>query len=203
MFHTVYCSFESTSNGRDYLGKHSSRDPYDGYLGSFKDSLFEPDSKIILAYAKDPQGAIWLEMMFQRVFNVVEDPSFANKAYQTSTGFDTTGLSTPKSEEHKRKIASAISGENHPRYGKPGTRLGAKTPEEVKVKISQTLAGRKRSKESCEKQSKTISGSGSHLYGKTGDKHPSYGLQWWFNPVTKVAAKFKDCPGLEWRRGRK
>jgi hypothetical protein len=203
MFHTVYCSFESKQNGRDYLGKHSSPDPYDSYLGSYKDDSFDPDSKIVLAYANTPEGAIWLEIMFQRVFNVVEDASFANKAYQTSVGFDTTGLSTPKTEGHKKKISEAISGEKHPRFGKPGTRLGAVTPEETRQKISKSLQGRPRSKESISKQSLSISGSNNHLYGKTGSDHPSFGLQWWFNPSTNEAAKFRECPGPAWRKGRK
>ena len=203
MFHTVYCSFESKPNGRNYLGKHSSPNPYDPYLGSYRDGSFCPDGKIVLAYANSAEGAIWLEMMFQRVFNVVEDFSFANRSFQTSTGFDTTGVSTPKSPEHRKKIGEAISGNKHPRYGKPGTRLGIKTPQEVRDKISQTLSGKKRSKESCEKQSRTISGSNNPLYGKKGEEHPSYGLRWWFNPLTKEAKKFKSSPGPGWRPGRK
>jgi hypothetical protein len=203
MFHTVYCSFESKLNGRDYVGKHSSLDPYDSYLGSFKDDSFLPDSKIVLAYSKTPEGAIWLEMMFQRVFNVVEDPTFANRSYQTSTGFDTTGVSIPKSEEHRRKISEAISGEKHPRFGKPGTRLGATTSNETRRKISKTLQGRKRSEESRKKQACSVSGQNNPLFGKTGPEHPTFGLRWWFNPIMNVAAKFKDCPGPDWRRGRK
>jgi hypothetical protein len=201
MFHTVYCSFESKSNGRDYLGKHSSDDPYDDYLGSFYDKTFNPDDKIILAYSNTSEGAVWLEIMFQKVFCVAEDPAFANQSYQTSTGFDVTGI--PKSDEHKRKISEAISGEKHHFFGKPSPRRGVTLTEETREKISERLRGKKRSLESRQKQSKTITGPNNPLYGKTGDRHPSYGLQWWFNPIKGEAKKFRECPGPEWRRGRK
>jgi hypothetical protein len=107
MFHTVYNSFETRPQGRDYIGKHSTTDPYDDYLGSFRDDLFNPDEKIVIAYAKTPQGAVWLEERFQRVFNVVEDDQFANKSYQTSD-----------------KFVTGFKGEQHPLYGvkRPDTR---------------------------------------------------------------------------------
>ena len=130
MFHTVYNSFESSAKGRDYLGKHSTHNPYDDYKGSFRDSEFNPDSKIIFAYAKTAQGAVWLEEQFQRVFNVVQDLQFANQAYQTGTKFDRT--SVPHSAETVEKIktsnketfknnpeeckrrSEAVSGDNNP-----------------------------------------------------------------------------------------
>ena len=108
MFHTVYNSFESGPNGRDYIGKHSTDDPYDDYMGSFKDKTFNPDDKIVFAYSKTKEGAVWLEIMFQRVFGVMEDPQFANKSYQTSTGFDRTGA--VDSEETRRKKKEAHIG---------------------------------------------------------------------------------------------
>jgi len=108
MFHTVYNSFESAPGGRDYIGKHSTDDPYDDYFGSFKDKSFNPDNKIVFAYSKTKEGAVWLEIMFQKVFGVVEDSQFANKSYQTSTGFDRTGAID--SEETRRKKTKAQLG---------------------------------------------------------------------------------------------
>jgi hypothetical protein len=100
MFHTVYNSYESKNNGRDYLGKHSTGNPYDDYLGSFKDELFDPDDKIIVGYSKTPEGAVWLEIQYQRAFKVVENPQFANQSYQTSD-----------------KFVTGFAGEEHPLYG--------------------------------------------------------------------------------------
>jgi hypothetical protein len=130
MFHTVYNSFESGPNGRDYIGKHSTDDPYDDYRGSFKDKSFEPDDKIVIGYSKTKEGAVWLEIQWQRAFGVVEDPQFANQVYQTSTGFDTTGAKWTRSEEQienlkrslnkletKEKRSAANKGESNPRFG--------------------------------------------------------------------------------------
>lgn len=114
MFHTVYNSFEEKENGRDYIGKHSSADtPYDSYLGSFSDNSFSPTGKIILGYSKTPDGAIWLEMQWQRVFRVAEDPQFANLVYQTSDKFDTTGLEWSE-DSRKRQSRSQREAQNRP-----------------------------------------------------------------------------------------
>jgi len=77
--------------GRDYIGKHSTDDPYDTYLGSYKDQSFDPDNKIIMAYAKTVEGALWFEINFHNVFSVAENPQFANRSKQTNDKFDTTG----------------------------------------------------------------------------------------------------------------
>lgn len=137
MFHTVYNSFESSRRGRDYIGKHSTDNPYDDYKGSFRDDEFNPDTKIVFAYAKTSQGAVWLEEQFQRVFSVVHDPQFANQSYQTGVKFDRTGV--PQSSETRKKIKEtnretfknnpeerqrrreAVSGDNNPRRRFPET----------------------------------------------------------------------------------
>jgi hypothetical protein len=131
-FHTVYDSFDSRPQGRDYVGKHSTENPYDDYRGSFKDKTYEPDSKIIVGYAKTAEGAVWLEMQWQRVLGVVEDPQFVNRAYQTNTGFDRSGVKD--TEETRTRKSKAKSGENNPNYGKP------RSPE-AKQKTSETLKG--------------------------------------------------------------
>jgi hypothetical protein len=106
MFHTAYNSYESKPNGRDYLGKHSSENPYDDYKGSFNDDTFEPDSKIIMAYSKTAEGAVWFEINFHNVFDVARDPQYANKVKQTDVKFDTTGLvRDPLTTDQKKYIA--------------------------------------------------------------------------------------------------
>ena len=92
MFHTVYNSYETKPNGRDYIGKHSTDDPYDDYRGSFADKEFDPGPKIVMAYAKTAEGASWFEINFHNVFDVAKDHQYANRVKATSTGFDTTGV---------------------------------------------------------------------------------------------------------------
>ena len=131
MFHTVYLSFEP--DGRDYIGKHSSEDPYDDYLGSYKDKSFDPTNKIILEYCKTEEGAVEAEIRWQRVFNVVEDPQFVNRSYQTSN-----------------KFVTGFKGEEHPLFGvkRPDTRQRnltnnpSKCPEAAK-KIAKAARNRK------------------------------------------------------------
>ena len=153
MFHTAYNSFETTPNGRDYIGKHSSEDPYDNYLGTFKDKSFDPDAKIIMAYSKTPEGASWFEINFHNVFDVVMDSQFVNRAKQTSTKFDRTGVSN--TSEQNQKISEALKGlmvgEKHPGYGKPRSeetkqkirdkKTGTPLSDETKKKISEAHMG--------------------------------------------------------------
>jgi hypothetical protein len=190
MFHTVYDSFESVPNGRDYIGKHSTDDPYDDYKGSFKDKSFNPDDKIVFAYAKTKEGAVWLEIMFQRVFGVVEDPQFANQVYQTSTGFDTTGAKWVRSEEQienlkkslnnpetKEKRSAANKGENNPRFG-------VKEEEEAKIKRLQKVSEFYMTPEGFEVASKKTKGTK------------------WYHLPDGTNKRFKEDPGGEWIEGR-
>ena len=108
MFHTVYLSFEP--DGRDYIGKHSSENPYDDYLGSYKDKKFDPTNKIILEYSKTEEGAVEAEMRWQRVFNVVENRQFVNRSYQTSIGFYFNRKGLTDTEETYKKKSEAQRG---------------------------------------------------------------------------------------------
>jgi len=87
-WHIVYLSFESGKTGRDYVGKHSTKNLHDGYLGSYYDPSFHPDSRIILGYYKTAQAAVSAEIQWQKVLQVADDPKFVNQVYQTSSKFD-------------------------------------------------------------------------------------------------------------------
>ena len=135
MFHTVYLSFEDGKVGRDYVGKHSSDDPYDDYLGSYKDRSFDPSGKIILEYAKTEEGAVEAEVRWQQVFRVAEDPQFANQSYQTN-----------------KKFVLDTRGEKHPLFGakRPDTterniRDNPVKRPEVREKLCQVRIGNKNS----------------------------------------------------------
>ena len=88
-YYYTYYSYEEW--GRGYFG---SRKCYClpeedvRYLGSSKDKTFRPTQKIILKsdYATREE-AYADEIILQQYYNVVENPHFANKAYQTSTRF--------------------------------------------------------------------------------------------------------------------
>ena len=161
MFHIVYNSYESKPNGRDYIGKHSTDDLNDGYLGSFKDTTFNPDSKIAIAYANTAEGAIWLEMMFQRVFGVVEDPQFANRAYQTSMSFtfSARGENNPsKKPEVREKISKSNKGRKRPDLVERNLNDNPAKKPEVREKMSQSATGRQLSQTAKDKVSEFQSG---------------------------------------------
>lgn len=154
MYHILYNSFEETPHGRDYIGAHSTENLYDGYLGSYSDKTFKPTARIIIAFYPDRESLLKAEREFQRMLKVVEDPQYANKAYQTSTGFSVQGLKQPsrirKYKDWRRrrsrrptnlkletteKMSVKKQGENNPMYGRSGelspTYGRIKTQEEI------------------------------------------------------------------------
>ena len=134
MFHTVYDSFEEFPDGRDYIGKHSSEDPYDPYLGSFADKGFDPTCKIVLGYSKTAEGSVWLEIQWQRVLGVRDDPAFANQVYQTSTGFDCTGV-TRSAEYRKKQSTIQKEVQNKPEVKKKKSKNITETVNKPEVKL--------------------------------------------------------------------
>ena len=204
-FHIVYNSFET--QGRDYIGKHSTSNPYDEYLGSFSDPSFQPEQKIVIAYANSIEGAVWLERMFQKVFNVVEDEQYVNKSFQTSTKFhyDWTGRrrsdqnrenvskglkGKPKSEEHKAKLRKPKS-EQH-RRNVALSRAGMKLSPEHCEAIRRGNTGKKRSSEFKQQQSERMLGVNTWT---TGAK--------WYHNENGETRRFREPPPEGWKPGRK
>jgi hypothetical protein len=176
MFHTAYNSFESKPKGRDYIGKHSTEDLNDGYLGSFTDKEFDPDSKITMAYSKTAEGAVWFEINFQNVFGVVQDPQYVNRAKQTSTGYDRTGVT--QTDETKQKQREA--------------RTGKTSTEETKRLMSEAHTGDKNhmfGKNHTEETKQLMS-------------DLKIGKKWYVNEKGEIRMS-KDPPGPEWQWGRK
>jgi hypothetical protein len=190
MFHTVYDSFETGKKGKDYIGKHSTDDPYDNYLGSFKDKSFSPENKIVFAYANTKEGAVWLEIMFQKVFCVVEDPQYANKSYQTSCSFSYNRTGVPHSDETKEKQSESKLGENNPFYGKNHT-------EESKTMISKSVSEKWEEEEFRQKLVEVHRNRDHTLLAEY-----TKGTKWWFNPVTQERKRNSESPGPGWENQR-
>jgi hypothetical protein len=88
-YYYTYYSYEEW--GRGYIGSRGCKclpEEDVKYLGSSKDKTFKPTQKIILKddYATREE-AYADEIILQQYYKVVENPHFANKAYQTTTKF--------------------------------------------------------------------------------------------------------------------
>ncbi len=133
-YHYVYYSYEEY--GRGYIGSRTCKclpEEDIKYFGSFKDKSFKPIQKIILKsdYATREE-AYDDEIALQEYYKVVENSHFANRAYQTSTGFSRKGMTS-----HNK---------------------GKKMCEDQRKKLSDSCKGRKLSEETKEKLSKKIKG---------------------------------------------
>ena len=117
--HYVYRSYEE--GGRDYIGRRTCNcmpEKDTKYLGSFRDKTFNPTGKTILFVCETREEAADIEIELHDFFDVAVNPQFANMAKATSTWFDRTGV--PQTEEAKKKLSVAMSGENNPNYGNTG-----------------------------------------------------------------------------------
>lgn len=160
-YHYVYYSYEEW--GRGYFGSRTCKClPKEDvkYFGSFKDKTFKPSQKIILKddYATREEAYVD-EIILQEHYKVVENPHFANRAYQTSTGFSTQG--TKHSDERLSQLKEKFSGDNNPMYGKTHSKI-------VKQKLSKMMKDNNPMKNPkfVEKWRYYNSGKNHRLYGK-------------------------------------
>jgi len=168
----IYYSFEEY--GRGYIGARS-KSPIgdDAYLGSYSDTEFHPTQKIILAEYETMEEALEAEVLLHDFYGVDENPHFANKAKQTSSGFyfDPTGREVTEEERKKNREAwtperKEAQAERMANYNKSDhhresvakrnkvhkpwgnkSRTGMKNSAEMNDKISKGSKGRKKSRE--------------------------------------------------------
>ena len=197
MFHTVYLSFEGGNVGRDYIGKHSSENPYDDYLGSFKDKFFDPSGKIILEYAKTEEGAIEAEVRWQKVFKVVEDPRFSNLSYQNTSKFRLSYCGEESIKKREQSLRDYYStGEGFKAQGdKTRGKVWYHMPDGTEKRFNEDpgspwIEGRNEKLGNIVKHNLNPS-AGGQVSGK---------LPWWTNG--NETARASECPGEGWVRGR-
>ncbi len=104
-YHYVY--YLVGSDSRLYIGVRSStcKPSADKYTGSYKDKSFKPVYKGILKEFSTRKQAVMYEIYLHNKWDVARNPLFANRAKQTSIGFDMTGTVRQHSTQTKEKIS--------------------------------------------------------------------------------------------------
>ena len=134
-YHYVYYSYEEY--GRGYFGSRTCKclpEEDVKYFGSFKDKTFKPTQKILLKSDYSTRAEAYVdEIILQQYYKVVENPHFANRAYQTSASFsrkNTVPYNKGKkmSWEQRKKLSNSCK--------------GRRITEDVKQKISKSTKGK-------------------------------------------------------------
>ena len=122
IYHYVY-RITNKITRTHYYGKRSSKiEPkYDlgiKYFSSSRNKEFISDQKSnpqnykykIVAIFSTSEMASHREITLHEMFDVANNSSFYNQSKQTSIGFDTTGISFPKTEDWKRQHSETMTG---------------------------------------------------------------------------------------------
>ncbi len=109
-YHYVYYSYEEY--GRGYFGSRTCKclpEEDINYFGSFYDKTFKPTQKIIIKddYATREE-AYTNEIILQQYYKVVENPHFANRAYQTSKKFYVSKEQAKKGDKTRKKLGLGL-----------------------------------------------------------------------------------------------
>lgn len=156
MHHYVYLLIDTDpqDSRKYYIGVRSSKfHPYkDPYMGSSKSMTKEEKhrcDKLLLEEFPTRKEAVAYEVFLHTKFDVARNPEFYNRAKQTSTGFDTTGMKLVFTESHisNMKIASSKrksrpKGWKHTQTAKnaiSASKVGIPRSEETKKKLSDKI----------------------------------------------------------------
>lgn len=136
-YYYTYYSYEEY--GKGYIGSRKCEclpEEDVNYFGSSKDKTFKPTHKIILKddYATREE-AYADEIILQQYYKVVENPHFANRAYQTSTKFY---VPTEQAKEYGK--------ENMKKQKELGTGFYALTSEKIKKRNKKIIEKNKKNK---------------------------------------------------------
>ena len=155
-FHLIY-QITNLVNGKVYVGKHSTKDPYDGYLGSGigigraikKYGIENFTKEILYCFDKETDAFLKEEELVTQEFVSRDD------TYNMIVG----GKGFKSGEENptikNRKHGKNKCGKNNPFYAKHHT-------QETRDRISKSHKGKHAGKKNP-------------MYGMTGEKNPNYG----------------------------
>ncbi|CAK0877707.1 unnamed protein product [Prorocentrum cordatum] len=171
--HYTY-ALRGSQTGRWYIGSRtcppavSSPEADTSYMGSSSDSQFKQERmhKLILTKHNTRADVVEAECFFHEFYNVAANREFANRARQTSIGFNRQGAQ--HNESTKRKISETRQGKLHSEETKQKMSAAkrGKHSEETKKKMSETQRGKLHSEETKQKISAAMRGDRHPLFGK-------------------------------------
>ena len=209
-YHYTYYSYEEWGMG--YFGSRTCEcipEEDVNYFGTYSHKNFNPTQKIILKSDYDTRKeAIQDEISLQQYYKVVENSHFANRAYQTSTGFYCN--KGPSKEANKRRsemMKTSYNPMSNPEY-REKARLNL-------IKSTNTLSSREKRKKYTkevsnrpeEREKRRLNAIKSHqnpetkrkhIEAKLGEKNPCYGKRWitngkenkYINSIDEVPSDF-------------
>ena len=158
---------QSQTSDMMYIGLRSCEclpEEDNSYWGTSKhlpEDVSETFDKFILGVFETREEAITDEIRRHTMNDVARNPLFYNRAKQTSTGFDRSGVSMIFSEEHKRKLSEKAKGrklsEEHKRKVSE-SRKGKTMSEEHRRIVSEAQKGVPKSEETKRKMSEAQKG---------------------------------------------
>jgi len=167
MYHYTYLIQHKTENKR-YIGVRTSKVPpiedmdYWGSSKHLPENVKDTHAKIVLKEFKTREEALKHEMLLHDLNDVAKNPIFYNKAKQTSTGWDTTGVPIPS--ERRERIKNTLK-----RKVKEGKHLSKEHIEKIRKK----LIGR----EFSEEHRKNLSKAQKKVTQKPGYVNPRKGVK--------------------------
>jgi hypothetical protein len=198
-------------DGRFYYGVRSCDcDPKDdSYMGSFRDSTFKPNRKRILSTWDSREAAVTEEIRIHDLKDVVINSRYANKAKQTSVGFDTSG--TVLSEDHLRKVSEGVKASMTPEVRaiiSEGVKRARKDREDWREERRNFLAEWNKS----EDHKNRIRGERNPMHrlevkekvreANLGERNPHYGKPTSDKQKQATSSRFKDVPKSDAQRAK-
>jgi NUMOD3 motif len=173
-------------NGRYYIGRHSTKkdpllDPYMG-SGNWVKSIKDRSTLTKTIIAQYPNVDELKIAEFELIEKYFLDVYCMNVLYSSSSSGDTGNYKRGEehymygktiSEQTKKIISDALSGDKNPMYG----RTGENNPNFGKSGILSPNYGKKLSEETKQLMSEAKIGENNPMYGKTGELCPSFGLR--------------------------
>ena len=188
--HTIYKTTNSI-NGKIYIGKHSTEDPNDSYMGSgvafenavkkygkenfVKEILFTYDDEME-AFEKER------ELVTLAFTKRTDNYNILVGGYGAPVGEANPMWGKTWSEEHKAEMSRRNSGEGNPMFGKVSAMKGKKTSDETRKKQSESMK--------IHMKERPQNGENNHHYGK---RHSEEAKR-------KIGERSRNRPQEMWKR---